>query len=125
MAQLGDPIWPEVEYERKVIGRQVYHVPKSYNDEIEWMERQFANQPATGIKDCFITFPRGDGKAIYKVTSLRPLTVNPVMFLDRWEVEDALIRGLTKRDILNIVEQDRAWTRIFQDRKQKNREKKS
>lgn len=111
MAHLGEPIWPDVEYKEVDIGGEVYYDTVDYHAEIEWMEEQFENQPETGIKGCFISFPRGDGKAIYKVTSLRPLTLSPVMFMDRWEVEYPLIRGLTKRDIEAMVDENRRWKR--------------
>ena len=114
MAHIGEPIWPDVEYEPCIInGKHFGDFPVDYEAEMKWMDEQFNNEPSEGIKGCFLTFPVGDGKAIYKVVSLRPLTISLVMFGDRWQVDYFTIETLTKQRIEELVEGRRKIARIF------------
>src|SRR4051812_791830 len=61
--------------------------------------------PEGTIKGTVLRFPVADGYAVYVVTKEKPLTIAWVPYLDRWDVQPALIRGLNRNDILD--EQDR------------------
>lgn len=118
MARIGEPIWPEVEYEPIVVkGHHYGYLPVDFRDEHYWMQEQFDNEPTEGIRDCFLTFPKGDGKAIYKVTSLSPLTVTPVMYGDRWEVNEVFLKNLSKADIEQLIEDRRSVDRLLETRR--------
>lgn len=56
---------------------------------------------------------RGDGTAYYLVTSARPLTLQWIPFMDCWQVEDALIKGLTKADIKDILFRNKKIKEMF------------
>lgn len=60
-----------------------------------------------------LRWQRGDGYAFYVVTEEEPLTVAWVPFMDHWTVEDALIRGLNKDDVLEKLAQARSLRSIF------------
>lgn len=61
------------------------------------------------IRERCISFPRGDGKALYLVESLKPLVLRWVPFGDRWSVEPALLRGLRVADVREMLDQDSTW----------------
>lgn len=56
---------------------------------------------------------RGDGTAYYIVTQEHPLTLQHVAFMDMWTVESALIRGLTKADIVAMQESTARFRKLF------------
>ena len=55
------------------------------------------------IVGAVLRWGRGDGYAVYIVTKEKPLTLAWVPYSDAWAVEDALIRGLTKKDIYAML----------------------
>jgi len=63
-----------------------------------------------------LAFQRGDGYALYLVVHEDPLIVQWLPFMDRWRVEDALIRGLTAEDVLAKARERRALRTAFGDR---------
>jgi hypothetical protein len=65
------------------------------------------------ILGAVISFPRGDGHAIYRVCKETPLTLEHIPDGDCWQVEDALIRGLTKQDILLYLKHKKAMRKLF------------
>lgn len=69
--------------------------------------------PPNEVVNVVVSFPRGDGQAYYIVTKERPLTLQWIPYGDAWTVEPALIRGLTKKDILAMRQRDRAMTEMF------------
>lgn len=56
-------------------------------------------------------FVRGDGYAVYMVTKASPLTISLLDFGDCWTIEDALIRGINKRDVLEHKRRNAALPR--------------
>lgn len=60
-----------------------------------------------------LRWQRGDGYAFYVVTKDRPLTVRHLGYMDAWQVEDALIRGLNKQDVLVMLLRTRAMHELF------------
>lgn len=69
--------------------------------------------PEGEIVGAILRFPVADGYAIYRVTKERPLTLQHVLFGDEWQIHPALLRGLTKADVLHQVRQARALDRLF------------
>lgn len=110
MAHIGGTIYPEVKYKEMSGG---YLMPVDWAEEDRWMEKQLSNEPNEGIKNCFLIFPVADGKAIYKVTKLRPLTVCHVAYGDSYVIPNYQIENLTKAQITNLVEGRRKLKRLF------------
>lgn len=79
----------------------------------ELIERS-ANLPEGEVVGALLRWQRGDGYAFYVVTKARPLTVKLVPTGDAWQVEAALIRGLTRADVLEQLASARALASIFE-----------
>ena len=89
-----------------------------------WIEERLEinkNLPDGKIVGAMLGWGRGDGTAWYIVTKARPLTLSWVPACDKWQVEDALIRGLRKADILERIQQDKKLGELFGKSKQKMR----
>lgn len=61
-----------------------------------------------------VAFPRADGYARYLVIREEPLQLAWLAVGDRWQVEDALIRGLNLEDVRDNVGRRRALAELFQ-----------
>lgn len=57
--------------------------------------------------------PVADGYAIYRVTKLRPFTVQHIKVGDAWHAPAPLIRGLTKNDVAATLEFDLATSQML------------
>lgn len=60
-----------------------------------------------------LRWQRGDGYAFYVVTKDRPLTLQHLDYMDAWTIEDALIRGLNKQDVLQMLHRTRRMHEAF------------
>jgi len=87
---------------------------ESFNDwcmrlDIEFNKVEAISNQLTGddIIGALISFPVADGSAIYKITSERPLTFEHVPYGDAWQVEDALLRGLTLEEVRDRIKSTR------------------
>lgn len=58
-----------------------------------------------------IRWGRGDGYALYRVCKDKPLTLEHVPFGDAWTVEAALIRGLNRQDVLEMLGMRRLFSK--------------
>jgi hypothetical protein len=67
--------------------------------------------PLDQIVGSVVKFPVADGYALYYVSSARPLTLQHIPAGDAYTVHPAMIRGLTKKDILDLVRFDRMWSK--------------
>ena len=65
--------------------------------EDKWEQEWLANHR-------YITFPVADGHALYEVRGTSRYTLHHVPIGDAWQVPYAMIRGLRKADIENMVE---------------------
>lgn len=65
------------------------------------------------IVGAVLGFPRGDGCAWYVVTKEKPLVLTWIPYGDAWQVEAALIRGLTKAGILEMLHREKAIAALF------------
>ena len=68
------------------------------------------------VVGAMIRFQVADGYAFYLVTKERPLTIRHVSYSDGYQISDAHIRGLTKRDVLLQVQQQKAQQKFFDTR---------
>lgn len=59
------------------------------------------------IVGAIVFWHRGDGLARYLVTKESPLTLQHIAHMDGYQVEYALIRGLRKQDVLDMLEHRR------------------
>lgn len=64
-----------------------------------------------------LRWQRGDGYAWYLVTSEKPLTLQHVAYGDCWTIEDALIRGLRKDDVFQMLHRAANMRQIFGGKK--------
>lgn len=63
------------------------------------------DDPNLDLKGFVLTFPRGDGHAVYIVSKVRPLTVEHVPVCDAWRAypEGIIIGGITKKYIMEML----------------------
>lgn len=71
------------------------------------------NLPDGEIVGAVISFPVADGKAFYRVVKEKPLTLQHINYLDGYGVPIYLIRGLRKKDILELLRRKRALDKLF------------
>lgn len=81
--------------------------------EMEKLRAKSRALPPGDIVGAVLQWQRADGYAIYIVTNDRPLTVQHIDFMDGYTVEAALLRGLTKTDVLDMLDRDRRFAAIF------------
>lgn len=60
-----------------------------------------------------LKWQRADGYAIYIITAEDPLTIQHVDIGDAWTVEPALIRGLNRADVEDMVKRERSIRALF------------
>jgi len=65
-----------------------------------------------------VQFPVADGYAIYRVSKEKPLTLQHIPYCDAWQIPEAHMRGLTRKDIERLIWQNKQMNDIFG--KQKN-----
>ena len=68
------------------------------------------------IKGAILSFPVADGKALYLVTSDKPVTLQHLPFFDGYAIPDAHIRGLNKDDVQQKVAQANRWRKLFSEK---------
>lgn len=69
--------------------------------------------PDGQIVGSLLSWQRGDGWAYYLVVDDEPLTVQHVRAIDAWTVEDALIKGLDREDVIQHRRADRHLRSMF------------
>lgn len=98
-----DPIWQEIKGE-------------SFFDQIERQVKYLENLKSPSgdsIVGAIIKFPVADGNALYKVEKEKPCTLSFIPFGDCYCIPDAFIRGLTLKDVRQMVEADRKLEEIM------------
>lgn len=77
-------------------------------------ERAAALPPGV-IEGAILKFPVADGYAMYLVTkdTGRTVEVKHIPYADAWQVHPALLRGLTRKDIVRQVEGERKLAALF------------
>lgn len=78
------------------------HSHEGYQREMEWVKKNIG-------WDNIIRFPRGDGYAFYAVEGD---TLRLIIWGDAWEVEPALIRGLTREEVDQMMEREKRLREI-------------
>lgn len=69
--------------------------------------------PDGDLTDAMIRFQVADGYAFYVVVKNSPLTLSHVRYADNYAVHDAMIRGLTRSDVADMVRREQAMKRLF------------
>lgn len=64
-----------------------------------------------------LSFPIADGKALYLVDKVKPLTLTPIPYMDGYQIPAAHIRGLTLADVSLQVRRDKAFAAMFANAK--------
>lgn len=73
------------------------------------------DKPKGDIMGAILKWGRGDGNAVYQVVEVNPRSVT-IAFVDMgdgYNVEDALIRGLSKSEVVTMVEQQKGASKLF------------
>ena len=104
MARLDPNPYPLPPFDIRGDWRQSPHV-KAMDELLEASHKL----PPGKVKGAVVKWQRADGYAWYIVTSERPLTLQHIDYMDGYAVEPALIRGLTKADIEEMLERERRW----------------
>ena len=68
------------------------------------------------IKGIFYRAPYADSYAVYRVTKLRPFTVQHVATGDGWNLPAPHIRGLSRSDVENYAERESKLRHFFANR---------
>ena len=87
-----------------------------YQEEDDWIDKQLAITaalPKGEIKGALLSWSVGDGHAFYLVSDDKPVTLTPVHQGDNYQVDPALIRGLRKADVVQLVEQVKSRQALF------------
>lgn len=63
--------------------------------------------PDGQVVGAVLSWPRADGYAHYLVTADEPLTLQHIPYIDAWSVEPALIKGLDRDDVLNMLDREK------------------
>lgn len=114
MATLGTSI--EVRFDDKALKRDPGYFDK--HDKAEAQAEQTAvaaakrKHPGT-LAGEILAWPRGDGTARYLILSEKPLVLACIATGDAWQVEYALIRGLTAAAARRMVEGERKFHALF------------
>lgn len=83
-------------------GNWEYHTREDWNAYSERVDKLFSNIP----RDRIVSFPVGDGNALYYLFSEQPLVLQHIPYGDAYRVDPALIRGLRLTDIKRRVALD-------------------
>jgi len=91
-------------------------------------EKQFAElqaesrkvDPTGSLVGAIVSFPWADGAAYYRVSSDKPLKLQPIPCLDAWEVPYSQIRGLRRIDVIREIESDRRIAEAMDAARQEN-----
>ena len=81
--------------------------------ELNRLEAQAGKLADGEIKGAILSFPVADGKALYLVTSDKPLTLQHLPFFDAYAIPEAHVRGLNKADVLHLVALANRWRKLF------------
>lgn len=85
---------PKVDWEKKM---------KDEHEALENLLRVSSKLKPDQVVGAVLRWPRGDGYAFYIVTKEKPLTLQWVPYSDAWQVETALIKGLSKADVVGML----------------------
>lgn len=102
---------PEVDYSARDLEAQF----KAQDAAVDELERISDNLPPGEVVGALLDFSVADGKALYVVVaaSARSVSIAHVPFGDNYQVDPALIRGLTKKDVLWRLEQRKRFRALW------------
>ncbi len=71
------------------------------------------NLPDGEVLGGVVSFPVADGHAHYLVVTDKPLNLRFIPYSDRYQAHPALIRGLTKKDVIKHLRSNKNLHEIF------------
>ena len=77
------------------------------------LEKEALKATPSNPTGAIIKFGVCDGYALYRVDSIKPLSLSHIPYGDAWEIPYAYIRGLTLADVKEDVKSERAITKMF------------
>jgi|SRR3990167_7628870 len=109
-----DKIGPVARNEFELVERKDFRASlrerKALLDKLFVEHRAIVNDPTRQLDVGFVaSFPVGDGKALYRVEKLRPLTLQHIPFGDKWRIPAAHLRGLQLTDLQQQLRSERFW----------------
>jgi hypothetical protein len=87
------------------------------NKALKDLQTASTNLPEGEIVGGLVKWQVADGYAYYLVTKASPLTLQWVPFCDDYQVPAALIRGLRKADIIDMLNRERRIAELFGGKK--------
>ena len=115
MAKLtGSVSLPEQDY-RNYLANLKAGIVSAHDAAFHELQEASDSLPPGVIVGALLKFPAADGYALYLVTkdNGRTVEVKHVSHGDAWQVHPALIRGLTRKDIVRQVEGERRFAGLF------------
>lgn len=115
MAKLtGSVAFPPRDYDNYLANRKA-GIVDPHDLVFAGLEARAAALPPGVIEGAILKFPVADGYAMYLVSkdTGRTVEVKHIPYGDAWQVHPALIRGLTRKDIVRQVEGERKLAALF------------
>ena len=81
--------------------------------ELENLKKLSDNLPDGQVIGAMISFPVADGSAIYRIVSDKPLKLEHIPFLDGYQADPILIRGLRLSDVKQQLKASKKFRKIF------------
>jgi hypothetical protein len=85
---------------------------KEREAEQKWAD-EFRSKHKGDLVGEILEWPRADGSARYMIACQKPLHLAHIDFLDGYTVENALIRGLSTKDVREMVDRKRRMDDLF------------
>lgn len=115
MAKLtGSVALPEQDYRNYLANRKA-GIKSAHDAAADALFEKAAALPPGVIEGAILKFPVADGYAMYLVTkdTGRTVEVKHIPYSDAWQVHPALLRGLTRADVVRQVEGERKLAALF------------
>jgi hypothetical protein len=117
VAQLSLKVYPGFEGPKS--GEDIDAYVKRHSRLIDELTQESNALPEGVIVGGVIKFQVADGYAMYLVVKDKPLTLQHLPFGDGYCVNPAMIRGLRRVDIVEMLTRERSWAKLFSNRAKK------
>lgn len=116
MAKLDPKPYPMIQFGGIHDSRICEEISKKQDMIWQQLEREDDKAAASGsLVGSLVTFPVADGRACYRVTKIKPLTLQHIPISDAYQIPDAHMRGLTEVHIRRLVIANRTLRKLFNE----------
>ena len=84
---------------------------RQQNESLDKLEAHDKSLPDDVYEGRLISFPVGDGQALYRIRSLKPVVLEWVPFQDRWQ--ESYANRLTAKDVKEAADRRRGMAKLF------------